>query len=60
MVDIPPFKLAGGTTNQEITGNIQGSWYPYVSVSVVTAMGVLLEDALLDIEKNHPTMSMLW
>ena len=44
-----PFIFLGGPTNQGIIGIIQGSWYPEVSVSVITVMGVTVKYPLRDI-----------
>ena len=44
--NIPPLKFAGGTTKQEITGNIQGAWDTDILVSLVTTMGISVEEEL--------------
>ena len=49
VVNIPPVKCIG---HQVITGNIQGSWYPEISVAVITTVGVPVEEALADIVMN--------
>ena len=46
VVNIPPARFIGGPSNQERTGKIQGSWYPDISLTVVIAVGVLVEEAL--------------
>ena len=45
VVDLPPVKFIGITTNQGITGNIQGDWYPEL-VAVITTVGVPVEEDL--------------
>ena len=52
MVNIPPVRFIGGPTNQLRTGNIQGDWDPDISVSVVTSVGVTVEEVLSDIGMN--------
>ena len=42
----------GGTSNKGRTGNIQGEWNQDRLVSVVTAVGVPVEEALSDIVMN--------
>ena len=49
VVDLPPMKYIGITTNQGITVNIQGAWYPEISVAVITTVGVPVEEDLADI-----------
>ena len=46
VVDLPPMKYIGITTNQGITVNIQGAWYPEISVAVITTVGVPVEEDL--------------
>ena len=46
VVNIPPARFIGGPSNKERTGKIQGSWYPDISLTVVIAVGVLVEEAL--------------
>ena len=50
--NILPLKFSGGPLNQVITVNIQVSWDPYISVSVVTALDILVDKALLCIVMN--------
>ena len=45
-------KFASGNTNQVITGNIQGVWDPDISVAVITAVGIPVEEVLLCIGMN--------
>ena len=49
VVNIPPVKFIGITTNQGITVNIQEACYPEISVAVITTVGVPLEKDLADI-----------
>ena len=41
--------FVGGYKNKVRTGNIQVSWYSEISVYVVTAVGVPVDEALVDI-----------
>ena len=45
-------KFTGDPTKQVITVNIQGVWDPGISVVVVTAVGVPVEEVLSDIGMN--------
>ena len=47
VLNFPPVRFIGGPSNQGRSCNIQGKWDPYRSVSVVTAVGVPMEEALL-------------
>ena len=46
VVNLPPVKFIGINTNQGITGNIQGDWYPEISVAVITTVGIPVEEDL--------------
>ena len=50
--NLPPFKSASGTTKQGRIGNIKRDWDTYRSLAVVTAVGILVEEALSDIGMN--------
>ena len=52
VVNLPPVSFIGGPSNQVRTGYIQGVWDPDISVAVVTAVGVLAEEALFYIGMN--------
>ena len=52
MVNIPPVGFIGGPSKQVRKENIQGEWDPGISVAVVTAMGVPVEEALSGILMN--------
>ena len=52
VVNIPPVKFIGITTNQGITVNIQESCYPEISVAVIITVGVPVEEYLADIGIN--------
>ena len=52
VVNLPPLSFLGGPTQQRITGSIQGYWDPERLVTVVTTVGVLVEEALADIGMN--------
>ena len=52
MGNIPPFNSAGGHTKKVITVNMQVSWDPDISVSVVVDVGVPVDEDLLDIVMN--------
>ena len=47
--NIPPVRFIGFPTRQGIIGIIQGAWHPEISVSVITTVGVPVEEALNDI-----------
>ena len=49
VVIIPPERFIGIPTRQGITGSIQGSWDPEISVAVITTVGITVEEALDDI-----------
>ena len=48
----PPLRSFGGHKNQGITGNIQVKRNPDISVAVVKAVGIPVEEALADIGMN--------
>ena len=52
VVNLTLVRFIGFPKNQVITGNIQGAWDSYISVAEVTAVGVPMDEALLDIEIN--------
>ena len=52
VVNIPPVSFIGGPSKKGITCNMQGVWDPDISVAVLIAVGVLVEEALLDIVIN--------
>ena len=52
VVNLPPVSFIRGPTRQGIKGNINGSWYPEISVAVTTMLGVPVEEALGIIEMN--------
>ena len=52
VVNLPPVRFIGNPPKQRRTGNIQGVWYPDISVAVVTVVGVSTEEALADIGMN--------
>ena len=52
MGNITPLKFTGCHTKQVRTGKVQGAWDPDISVVVVTAVGVPVEEFLLDIGMN--------
>ena len=49
VVNIPPVRFIGGPSKHGKTGNIQGAWYPDISVAVVIVVGILVEEELLGI-----------
>ena len=49
VVILPPVRFIGGTTRQGITGIIQVSWYPEISVAVITTVWIPVEEDLADI-----------
>ena len=53
VLNITLVRFIGFPQNQVITGNIQGVWDPDISVAAVTAVGVPMYEALLDIEINN-------
>ena len=46
-------RFIGGPTRHKITGSIQGSWDPEISVAVITTVGIPVEEDLADIRMNH-------
>ena len=52
VLNIPPVMFIGGTINHIISGIIQGSWDPEILVSVITTVGVPVDEALSDIVMN--------
>ena len=44
-----PMIFIGVPTQQVIKGNIQGAWYPEISVAVIDKVGVPVEEDLADI-----------
>ena len=52
VVNLPPVRFIGGPSKQGITENVQGAWGIDISVSVVIAVGVPVEEALEDIVMN--------
>ena len=52
VVNIPPVRFIGGPKEQKINGNIYGAWYTDILVSMITTVGVPVEEALLDIIIN--------
>ena len=50
--NLPPLKFAGGPTNQGRKGKNQGDWDPDRSVSVIKAVGIPVDEALLEIGMN--------
>ena len=52
VVNLPLVRFISGPTKNGIRGNINGAWYPDISVAVVTALGVLVEEVLSDIGMN--------
>ena len=52
VVNLPPVRFIGVPSNQVRTGNIQEAWATYRSVEVVTAVDLLVEEALADIGMN--------
>ena len=49
VVILGPVRFIGGPTWQVRTGIIKGSWYPEISVTVITTVGIPVEEALDDI-----------
>ena len=49
VVNISPVRVVGGPTRHGITGIIQGDWYPERSVSVITMVGVPVDEDFDDI-----------
>ena len=49
VVIIPPVKFIGGPTSQLRTVSTQGSWDPEISVAMITAVRIPVEEALADI-----------
>ena len=49
VANVPLVIFIGGPTNQRRTDNIQGAWDPEILVAVITMVGVLVEEALVDI-----------
>ena len=49
VVILPPVRFIGGPTRHGITGIIQLSWDPEISVAVITTVGMPLNGALDDI-----------
>ena len=52
VVNPPPVRFISGHSRQVSTGNIKKAWDPDISVAVVTAVGVPVEEELLDIGMN--------
>ena len=52
MVNLPPVSFICGPAKQVITGNMQREWDTYILVAVIMAMGVPVEEVLLDILMN--------
>ena len=49
LVILPPVIFIGGPTRQRITGSKQGAWDPEISVSVINAVRVPVDEGLDDI-----------
>ena len=49
LVILPPVIFIGGPTRQKITGSKQGAWDPEISVSVINAVRVPVDEGLDDI-----------
>ena len=47
--NLPPMRFMGGSIKQGITGIIQVSWYPEISVAVITTVWIPVEEDLADI-----------
>ena len=52
MVNIPLVRFIGAPTRQERTGSIHGDWDTNISVTVVMAMGLPVDEKLSDIGMN--------
>ena len=52
VVNLPPVRFIGGPSNQGRKGNIQGAWDIDISVAVVIAVGVTVEESLAYIGIN--------
>ena len=39
VVNLPPFRFVGGSTNKKGIGNTHGYWDPEILLALVTAMG---------------------
>ena len=53
VVNLPPVRFIGAPIKLGRTVNIKGERYPDISVTVVTAIGVPVEEALSDIGMNY-------
>ena len=49
VINLPPVKFIGISTNQGRAVNNQEAWYPEISVAVITTVGVPVEEDLADI-----------